>query len=380
MGRETNMETIVRTFPVLFSRNKKSLRRWSISVKKRGEDVMIETVYGQNKGKMIHDERAIRKLTRGHDTLEEQAVAEAESKWKHKRDRERYTETPDDRPVITPMLAQTFTDGRHLVFPLHVQPKIDGIRCLAGIGQDGQVELRSRTNVLMVSPHLDGVRLSLRRILDSCNDKEIILDGELFSDEIPFEELSGLCRQKLATGATLEKKKASIVFHVFDAITPGSFRERLEMITTLLERSPAPHVRLTPTFVADTIESAMEWQREFVGQGYEGLILRNSAAPYQMIRSKNLQKHKTFQEEEFVIVGFSEGAGRDAGTVIWECQSNADPAKRFHVRPRGSHEFRSNLFREASSRIGQKLTVIFQEYTQDGIPRFPVGKSIRVDC
>jgi len=370
------METIVRTFPVLFSRNKQSLRRWSISVKKRGEDVMIETIYGQDKGKMIHDERTVRKLTRGHETLEEQAVAEAESKWKHKRDRERYTETPDDRPVITPMLAQTFTDGRHLVFPLHVQPKIDGIRCLAGIGRDGQVEFRSRTNVLMVSPHLKDVRFSLHQIFDSYKDSEIILDGELFSEEIPFEELSGLCRQKLTTGETLEKK-ASIVFHVFDAITPGSFRERLELITTLLERFRSPHVRITPTFIADTIESAMEWQREFVSQGYEGLILRNSDAPYQMTRSKNLQKYKTFQEEEFVIVGFSEGTGRDAGTVIWECQGNREPVKRFHVRPRGNHEFRSNLFQEASSYIGQKLTVIFQEYTQDGVPRFPVGKSIR---
>jgi hypothetical protein len=37
------------------------------------------------------------------------------------------------------------------------------------------------------------------------------------------------------------------------------------------------------------------------------------------------------------------------------------------------------MFHQAMSMIGKKLTVIFQEYTNDGVPRFPVGKAIRIN-
>ena len=35
------------------------------------------------------------------------------------------------------------------------------------------------------------------------------------------------------------------------------------------------------------------------------------------------------------------------------------------------------LYDNGNKYIGSLLTVIFQEYTNDGIPRFPVGKGIR---
>ena len=53
--------------------------------------------------------------------------------------------------------------------------------------------------------------------------------------------------------------------------------------------------------------------------------------------------------------------------------------KEFNVRPKGTREYRRDLFLKGDELIGSKLTVIFQEYSSEGIPRFPVGKSIRVD-
>ena len=63
------------------------------------------------------------------------------------------------------------------------------------------------------------------------------------------------------------------------------------------------------------------------------------------------------------------------GLVIWECITKF--GKSFHVRPKGTFEERRKLFQNGSKYIGLLLTVIFQEYSADGIPRFPVGKSIR---
>jgi DNA ligase OB-like domain len=61
--------------------------------------------------------------------------------------------------------------------------------------------------------------------------------------------------------------------------------------------------------------------------------------------------------------------------VIWECKTGC--GKLFSVKPRGTFEERRIMFNNASTQIGLFLTVIFQEYSADGIPRFPVGKSVR---
>jgi hypothetical protein len=80
-------------------------------------------------------------------------------------------------------------------------------------------------------------------------------------------------------------------------------------------------------------------------------------------------------EEEFPIVGYREAEGPDAGTVIWVCRT--EDGQEFSVRPRGTRAERAGWLETAESAIGKPLTVIFQERTEGGIPRFPVGKAIR---
>jgi DNA ligase-1 len=105
-------------------------------------------------------------------------------------------------------------------------------------------------------------------------------------------------------------------------------------------------------------------------------MLRESKGTYeQNKRSKFLQKYKEFMEEEFLITGFHDGIGLEKGMVIWECSTEG--GKSFSARPRGSHEERKRLFLNASKSVGKKLTVIFQELTVEGSPRFPIGKAIR---
>jgi len=92
-------------------------------------------------------------------------------------------------------------------------------------------------------------------------------------------------------------------------------------------------------------------------------------------RSRYLQKYKVFMEEEFIIVGFHDGTGDESGAIIWDCKTSKD--KLFSVRPRGTVESRKQLFIDGQKYINKYLTVIFQEYSEDGIPRFPVGKAVR---
>lgn len=364
---------IIKEFPILYSRNKKKMiQQWSIRVVQDGNnDPVIEIRHGQKDGKMITDERMISVLNRRHKSLIDQALFAAESRWNHKREREHYSEDQEaTQMVISPMLAKTYENGKHLRAPFYVQPKIDGIRCVAR-WEEGGVSLRTRTNARMVSPYLERIRSSL---LSFCRDHpSLVLDGELFSDDIPFEELSGLCRQESQD----REKDVRLIYCIFDVIClnePGlDFQDR--MCRLLLP--DIEDVKIVPTFLVGSTDEAMERHAGFIRDGYEGIIFRNRDAPYQMSRSWDLQKHKVFLEEEFPIAGYSEGEGKDRDTVIWEC--TAPNGKRFSVRPRGSREFRARLLRDAPFCIGRPLTVVFQEYTHDGLPRFPVGKTIRGD-
>jgi DNA ligase-1 len=90
-----------------------------------------------------------------------------------------------------------------------------------------------------------------------------------------------------------------------------------------------------------------------------------------------LQKYKEFFENEYEICGFREAEGRDKGTVIWFCRLPNDTGSVFSVRPRGTLEMRRTWFLKGDDYIGKKLTVIYQELSEYGVPRFPVGKCIR---
>jgi DNA ligase-1 len=108
----------------------------------------------------------------------------------------------------------------------------------------------------------------------------------------------------------------------------------------------------------------------------EGLMIRNKQGLYQLgSRSVDLQKYKEFEDAEYPVIGFTEGQGLAKGHVIWICRTKE--GKDFHVVHKGTHEERAAFFKKAKSYIGKELTVRYQELSEDGIPRFPVGITFR---
>lgn len=350
-------------FPTLHAKNKNGVwKEWRISVMMKGDDnPTIEVRHGQKNGKMTTDTQTITEKKRGYETLWDQAVFTAQSKWNHKHNRENYTTSEKDNDIrrLSPMLAKTYEDGRHLQFPLYVQPKIDGLRCLAH--HDG---LFSRTGCPFLG--LDPIRSDLKGYFEK--NEGFVVDGELYSGEMPFEELSGYCRRKkeIPSGK-------GVVFHVFDVIPPTEmdFEDRLGFFPK--ETGSIRHVR---TLEIQKEQEIAEHLNRCINEGYEGIIIRNKKGAYRTgHRSWDLQKYKLFHEEEFVITGFKEGTGREKGLVIWECQTSG--GKTFNARPDGDHENRRMAFQNAEQQIGKKITIVFQEHTKDGVPRFPVAKAIR---
>jgi len=322
-----------------------------------------------------------------------QCISETKRKWLDKKEKEGYVEdelqeTQDSVVVenmqisitttIYPMLAKTYDSKKvtksGITFPCFVQPKLDGLRCIMYKNSSGKIIAQSRTGgVFEFMDHIIG---EVSHILNS--HPNIVLDGELYTTEIPFENLAGLIKMKHVKGDDL-KKIQLIEYHVYDLIdiynSTTTFANRITLLAALVNPS-FKKVKLVKTCTVVSHEEFYDKFQEFIAEGYEGAMLRNSTGVYkQNNRSSDLQKYKEFQEEEYKIVDYTQGDGRDEGTVIWICETS--DGTKFHVRPRGTVEHRKELFNNASKSIGSALTVIFQELSKFGVPRFPVGKSIR---
>jgi ATP-dependent DNA ligase len=406
------MAETIPSFETLYKRSNMGDRRtveWQVWIEPGAGgayDVVCE--YGYQECKKVQHRKQVPK-GKAKRTVLEQAYLEAKSKWNEKHDREGYrtslgeeadgdeTATTASTAPMRPMLAHTYTaptaatsksKAYKMPFPCYLQRKLDGIRCISRPTTDGTtIVMESRKGTDFVG--FDHIRMAIRNLYDNLElalPKDLHFDGELYTDELPFETVSGLVRQKKENKKTANEDRANMLriqYHIYDVYIPSHAQLTFEQRLAFLERI-AQHIPLNSALKLVHTERAQSYQEvkakhdQYVAEGFEGIMLRDPIGIYESNkRSKFLQKYKEFMEEEFRIVGYHDGEGIDAGLVIWECE--LPDGRIFSVKPRGTHEYRRQLFEDAEHYVGEKLTVIFQEYSADGVPRFPVGKSVRTD-
>lgn len=386
---------IYKEFPVLYGTEKNGkTKTWKASVYyDQKEDKAISTIeFGQLDGKK---QLSTREYTEGKNigkknqtTPLEQCINETQKKWVDKKDKESYSETysenceenkneskekEEKEEKYFPMLAHTYEPNtsknkkNDIVFPCYVQPKLDGLRCIMYKDISGKIKCQSRTGTYFDT--MDHITSELKTLFYN----PIVLDGELYTDNIPFEELAGLIKKKKISDSDRDRLK-NVKYHVYDIVDINrTYEDRYKDIVRLIGNNYEYTVTV-PTYLSEKA-NFKKFFSEFIELGYEGIMLRNINGMYRCnYRSHDLQKYKEFMESEYEIVGFKEGDGRDKGTVIWVCKSEN---KEFSVRPKGTMESRRELYMNAKKYIGKKLTVIYQELSELGVPRFPVGKAIR---
>jgi DNA ligase-1 len=383
------------SFPTLYGEaSTGKAKMWSVSVEERAGNGVVIVTHGYVDGKQQVNERLVtagKNIGKKNETTPvQQAISEAQALWNKKRDAG-YAETAtgaaggaaggagaeadDDAPAVAtvggvplPMLALDYTKrGKDIVFPCYAQRKLDGVRCVAISGKG----LFSRNGKAM-SEHLSAIRAEIDSL-----PAGTILDGELYADKehMSFQEIVGLAKKETLKAGDAEKIK-HMYLCVYDTIQDGTNKERKKWLEALFAANTFACLRLLPTAVCNSEEDAKFLHSKYVEEGYEGLILRNVKGAYKIgHRSKDLQKYKEFLDAEFPIVGFKEGDGVEKGCVLWRC-ATAEGLE-FDCRPRGTREERAALFRAGATYIGKPLSVRFQEWTDDKVPRFPVGITIR---
>lgn len=293
----------------------------------------------------------------------EQAVLEADSRARKKLDQNyRRTLKELDSLPVGPMLAHPFEKRKHnLEYPVAVQPKLDGVRCLAHKVGAYEVELRSRMGKLFDIPHLEKELAGMLEVGE-------VWDGELYVHGWTFERIVS------AVKAFKEDTK-SLQFHVYDMVSEISpFEMRYDYVAAKLKDLDESEIKLVPQREAQSEEDVYAAEEELSAQGYEGCIVRNIYGLYKIGgRSADLLKLKPMQTDEYPIVGMKLDV---RGAAIFICET--PEGKTFDPVPAAPIAVRREWAKNEREFIGKTLTVKYHHLSEEGIPvPNPVGLGVR---
>ena len=293
-------------------------------------------------------------------TPESQAEFEARAKIQSKMS-EGYFDSIEEATrsmVILPMLAKDFKKESHKVkYPCYVQPKLDGMRALY-----------NRANIISRKGKLiETINHITEDIGESTHQ---ILDGELYAHGISFQENMKLVK-KYRPGET-----ERVMFHVYDLVSDKPFSERIELLHEIVENN-YPTVKIVETYLVSDEAQLKNFHQQFIGEGYEGTIVRHSNAGYAINkRDTQLLKYKDFIDEAYEVVDIVPSDKNPEQGVI-HCKLK--DGRTFGCGMKFSHSERETILMEKKDYIGQIAEIRFFEYTDDGLPRFPVCVGFRND-
>ena len=261
-----------------------------------------------------------------------------------------------------------------LIFPVFLSAQKPSLLLLKNYKADINV-----TNWL-VSEKLDGVR-------GYWNGKELVsrsgkafavpswftkgfppfeIDGELWTKRGDFEHIISIVNRQ-----TPHEGWREIGYYIFEVPhQKGGLMERLGVLKRWLEKNPNGFIQIIPQKLCRGSEHLKEMLDGVEKKGAEGLVVRDPDASYLGKRSSRSLKVKSFRDDECVVIGYTNGAGKFTGLVgALLCRWQDKVLK---IGSGLSQEEREN-----PPHIGSKITFKYNGFTRKGNPKFPVFLRIR---
>lgn len=298
-------------------------------------------------------------------------------------------------PVFGCQLA-TNSEGRpEMKGTKRLEPKLDGVRVLLMYDTKSTACFSRNGKVFENFDHIEYQVMSraLNLVLPNRElSKGFVLDGEVIGSS--FQELMRQARRKTDGQAT------DTVFNVFDIIpldefnkgvwkTPLSKRiELLEKMKPIIDQML--NVELLPHIMVDLDTAAGRDQfnrycKDMVADGFEGVMVKATDAPYECKRSTSWMKYKPVYDYDLTVIGVEEGTGKNIGRMGALVCEGIDDGKHITVNVGSGYtdEERQAYWDDKNSVIGQTAVVIADAITQDASGsyslRFPRFKTFRDD-
>ncbi|MHB1687421.1 MAG: ATP-dependent DNA ligase [Ignavibacteriaceae bacterium] len=247
----------------------------------------------------------------------------------------------------------------------YIQPKFNGVRAIAR-WENGRIVLVSRGNKRYDLPHIINV---ISEILKK--DEE--LGGEIYKHGLTLQEINRRVK-KYRPGLTEE-----LEYHVYDypnkniqnlrfhGLSEFFLRYEKNNSDQLVNMPNRFHMLLggplksVETSMINNLDEAYTYEKTKVAEGYEGAIIRipNSLYTYGK-KVKDLLKVKSFKDDEFKVIDYEDGTGKNTGCITFICETRNK--KEFRVVPRGSYEDKRYWYEHGNEFIGRMLTVKYIEF------------------
>ena len=212
----------------------------------------------------------------------------------------------------------------------------------------------------------------------------IALDGEFWLGRACFEQC-GIFRRLVPDEE--EWINLDVKYKVFDIPSLNKpFEERMEFLKKLIEERCNCMIQINvpgrivnfkcPLQLTEQIKVSSEKQLQNLfattikNQG-EGIMLRQAGSFYEQKRSSTLLKMKAVFDTEGKIIGYKPGTGKYSGMLgSFKCEvlKGKHAGKIFNASGMND-EIRANY--KITHPIGTIITVTFNDYTKDGVPRHP---------
>jgi ATP-dependent DNA ligase len=211
--------------------------------------------------------------------------------------------------ALADTLKSEFVKGKGITikdkvnYPVRVEPKLDGLRCIA-VKLNGTVTFYTRNgSVLETLP-------KIKVALENGNYDNIVLDGEAAGED--WNESASVLMSKKE-----KKDDSNITYNVFDAVDVAdwvrqkcdvAYSDRLEQLHNVIKSLPAgAPVRVVPHIMAKNETELKTYFAKCMDEEYEGVMLKTLDTPYKFKRSDNILKLKPCVTYEGVIVSSYEG-------------------------------------------------------------------------
>ena len=212
---------------------------------------------------------------------------------------------PNLVPTFSVALAQEYKGKCDWDDRWYASRKLDGVRCLAVVDQNGDCTLYSRMGKELTT---------LNRVKEAIENTGIVnyvFDGEIcLMDENGNEDFQGVMKQLRRKDHQIENP----IFMIFDMIHRWEFNQK-KGDTPLTERLRALRAwqggRFTDTSILHYVDQVQindddhfeTWNKLSAAKGWEGFMLRKNVG-YEGKRSKNLVKVKKFYDAEYEVLGW----------------------------------------------------------------------------
>ena len=212
----------------------------------------------------------------------------------------------------------------------YIEVKLDGVRVITIVYPDGRVDQFSRNGKELVNfPH---VKEQISAIAHQFAEP-MVLDGEVMSSS--FQDLMKQVHRKS------DVQSEDAVLHLFDILTLREFEagkskvrqeERSEKVYKWhkANKDVLPNVavvghELVDLDTAEGKKRFKEINQMAIAGGYEGIMIKDPDAPYEVKRTVSWLKLKPFIEVSLTVTAVEEGTGKNVGRLgAFVCEGEDD--------------------------------------------------------